>query len=119
MSKTVPNTAETPLPAAIPPTGEIGPLVGRTFGGYEVSSYIGEGPTGAVYRAEDLMGAKMAVKVMHRELSQKAEAEQLWSELQKLAATGDEHFVRVYDCGFGDAGEFFFTMEELTGVDLE
>ncbi|MDB4970537.1 MAG: serine/threonine protein kinase [Myxococcales bacterium] len=119
MSKNVPNTAETPLPAAIPAAGELGPLVGRTFGGYEVTSYIGEGPTGAVYRAEDLVGAKMAVKVMHRELSQKAEAEQLWSELKRLAATGDEHFVRVYDCGFGDAGEFYFTQDELLGVDLE
>ena len=69
MSKQVPNTAETPLPAAVPPAGELGPLVGKKFGGYEVSSYIGEGPTGQVYRAEDLMGAKMAVKVMHRELS--------------------------------------------------
>jgi serine/threonine protein kinase len=119
MSKIVPNTAETPLPAAIPAAGELGPLVGRTFGGYEVTSYIGEGPTGAVYRAEDLVGAKMAVKIMHRELSQKPEAEQIWTELKKLAATGDEHFVRVYDCGFGEAGEFFFTQDELTGVDLE
>ena len=119
MSKTVPNTAETPLPAAIPAAGELGPLVGKTFGGYEVTSYIGEGPTGAVYRAEDLMGAKMAVKVMHRELSRKEHADRLWAELKKLAALGDEHFVRVYDCGFGDQAEFFFTMDELVGVDLE
>ncbi|HEY2744255.1 MAG TPA: serine/threonine-protein kinase [Polyangia bacterium] len=119
MSKQVPNTAETPLPAAVPPVGELGPLVGKTFGGYEVSSYIGEGPTGQVYRAEDLMGAKMAVKVMHRELSQRDHATRLWEELQKLAATGDDHFVRVYDCGYGDDGDFFFLMDELTGVDLE
>lgn len=119
MSKQVPNTAETPLPAAIPPAGELGPLVGKTFGGYEVSSYIGEGPTGQVYRAEDLMGAKMAVKVMHRELSQQAHATRLWDEMKKLAATGDEHFVRVYDCGYGDDGDFYYLMDELTGVDLE
>ncbi|HWE27572.1 MAG TPA: serine/threonine-protein kinase, partial [Polyangia bacterium] len=119
MSKQVPNTAETPLPAAVPPAGELGPLVGKTFGGYEVSSYIGEGPTGQVYRAEDLMGAKMAVKVMHRELSQKEHAQRLWDELKKLAATGDDHFVRVYDCGYGDDGDFYFLMDELTGVDLE
>jgi serine/threonine protein kinase len=119
MSKQVPNTAETPLPAAAPPVGELGPLVGKTFGGYEVSSYLGEGPTGQVYRAEDLMGAKMAVKVMHRELSQKEHAQRLWEELKKLAATGDEHFVRVYDCGYGDDGDFYFLMDELAGVDLE
>lgn len=119
MSKQVPNTSETPLPAAVPPAGELGPLVGKTFGGYEVTSYIGEGPTGQVYRAEDLMGAKMAVKVMHHELSQREHAQRLWDELKKLAATGDEHFVRVYDCGYGDEGEFYFLMDELSGVDLE
>ena len=119
MSKQVPSTSETPLPAAVPPAGELGPLVGKTFGGYEVTSYIGEGPTGQVYRAEDLMGAKMAVKVMHHELSQREHAQRLWDELKKLAATGDEHFVRVYDCGYGDDGEFYFLMDELSGVDLE
>jgi serine/threonine-protein kinase len=119
MSKNVPNTAETPLPAAIPPTGEVGPLVGRTFGGYEVTSYVGEGPTGSVYRATDALGSKMAVKVMHRELSRPPEADRLWAELKKLTALGDERFIRVYDCGFGDAGEFFFTMDDLSGVDLE
>ncbi|MGZ5158530.1 MAG: serine/threonine protein kinase, partial [Caldimonas sp.] len=65
------------------------------------------------------MGSKMAVKVMHRELSQKDHAQQLWAELKKLAATGDEHFIRVYDCGYGEDGEFYFLMDELTGVDLE
>ena len=65
------------------------------------------------------MGAKMAVKVMHRELSQKEHATRLWDELQKLAATGDEHFVRVYDCGYGEDGDFFFLMDELTGVDTK
>ncbi len=119
MSKQVPNTAETPLPPAIPAAGDLGPLVGKTFGGYEVSSYLGEGPTGQVYRAEDLMGAKMAVKVMHRELSQRDHAQQLWDSLKRLAATGDDHFVHVYDCGYGDEGEFYFLMDELTGVDLE
>ena len=119
MSKTVPPTAQTPLPLPVPPADELGPLVGKHFGGYEVASYIGEGPTGAVYRAEDLMGAKMAIKIMHRELSRKDEAEKLWTQLRALAALGDEHFVRVYDSGFGDDGEFYFTMDELAGVDLE
>ena len=119
MSKQVPNTAETPLPPAHPAAGALGPLVGRKFGRYEVSSYIGEGPTGQVYHAKDLMGAKVAIKVMHRELSHKQHAQQLWDELKRLAATGDEHFVRVYDCGYGDDDEFYFLMDDLTGVDLE
>jgi serine/threonine protein kinase len=119
MSKNAPITAQTPLPAPAPSHDELGPLVGKSFGGYEVTSYIGEGATGAVYRAEDLMGERMAVKVMHRELSRKEHSEKLWHDLQALNALEDDHFVRVYDCGFGDDGEFFYTMDELTGVDLE
>jgi serine/threonine protein kinase len=119
MSKNAPITAQTPLPAPAPSHDELGPLVGKSFGGYEVTSYIGEGATGAVYRAEDLMGERMAVKVMHRELSRKEHSEKLWHDLQALNALEDDHFVRVYDCGFGEEGEFFYTMDELTGVDLE
>src|SRR5690242_14502530 len=101
MSKST-TTSETPLPHPIPAPSidEIGPLVGRTFGGYEITSYIGEGPTGAVYRAEDLVGGRMAVKVMHHELSRKPAADLLWADLQKLSALGSEHHVRVYDAGF-------------------
>src|SRR3954451_23644201 len=99
------NGSETPLPVPVPMLGasdEIGPLVGKTFGGYEITSYIGEGPTGAVYRAEDLVGQRMAVKVMHRELSRKDAADALWVDLQKLAALDEKPFIRVYDSGFGE-----------------
>src|SRR6266542_6329689 len=119
MSKNVPVTAGTPLPAPAPAHAELGPLVGKHFGGYEVVGYIGEGPTGSVYRAEDAVGTRMAVKVMHRELSRKEHAERLWRDLAKLSALDDKHFVRAYDCGFSDDGDFYYLQDELTGVDLE
>ena len=51
------NSNETPLPQPHPSAEDIGPLVGRTFGGYEFASYIGEGPSGAVYPdSEPLLG---------------------------------------------------------------
>src|SRR5438270_14060921 len=112
-------TSQTPLPHPIPASDELGPLVGRNFGGYEITSYIGEGPTGAVYRAEDLVGGRMAVKVMHRELSRKEAADQLWADMQKLAKLQLEQLVKVYDAGFDDDGQFFYTMDELPGCDLE
>ena len=112
-------TSQTPLPHPIPATDELGPLVGQNFGGYEITSYIGEGPTGAVYRAEDLVGSRMAVKVMHQELSRKKAADQLWSDLQKLSKLRSPHLVGVYDGGFGDEGQFFYVMDELVGCDLE
>jgi serine/threonine protein kinase len=113
------NGSETPLPRPVPAVDELGPLVGKTFGGYEITSYIGEGPTGAVYRAEDLAEQRMAVKVMHKELSRKDAADHLWADLQKLAATGEGCFVKVYDSGFDDEGQFFYAMDELAGSDLE
>jgi len=111
--------SETPLPHPVPASDELGPLVGQTFGGYEVTSYIGEGPTGAVYRAEDLTEQRMALKVMHKELSRKEAADHLWTALKKLSETSEPHFVKVYDSGFGDEGQFFYAMEELVGMDLE
>src|SRR5437870_5197923 len=63
------NPNETPLPPPEPNGDEIGPLVGQTFGGYEIVSFIGEGPSGAVYRGEDLLGNAMAVKVIHSDLA--------------------------------------------------
>src|SRR5258706_13316861 len=86
------STSETPLPRPLAAADELGPLVGRQFGGYEITSYIGEGPTGAVYRAEDLVGTRMAVKVMHRGLSRKDHAGKLWADLQKLGALDSPHF---------------------------
>src|SRR5438270_11634388 len=112
-------TSQTPLPHPIPASDELGPLVGRNFGGYEITSYIGEGPTGAVYRAEDLVGNEMAVKVMHRELSRKEAAEALWADLKKLSALKNPHLVPCYDAGFGDDGEFYYLLDELVGCDLE
>jgi serine/threonine-protein kinase len=112
-------TSQTPLPNPIPARDELGPLVGKNFGGYAISSYIGEGPTGAVYRAEDLVGGKLVVKVMHQELSRKDASEALWSDLQKLSALSDPHLIRVYEAGFGDDGQFYYAEDELLGCDLE
>ncbi len=112
-------TSQTPLPHPVPAGDELGPLVGKNFGGYEITSYIGEGATGSVYRAEDLVGSRMAVKVMHAELSRKDAADALWSDLQKLTALRSPNLIGVYDAGFGDEGQFYYVMDELVGCDLE
>src|SRR5688572_10134520 len=113
-------TSQTPLPHPIPAHDELGPLVGKHFGGYEITSYIGEGPTGAVYRAEDLVGTRMAVKVMHQELaSQKDAADQLRSDYAKLTGLANVHLPAVYEVGFGDEGQLYYVSDELIGCDLE
>jgi len=113
------TTGQTPLPRPLPASDDIGPLVGRTFGGYEIASYIGEGPTGAVYRGEDLVGNRMAVKVMHAELSNPSTAERLVADLDKLSGVRSPHLARVVDHGFGDDGLFYLVGDELVGSDLE
>ena len=115
-------STETPLPQPVPARDDLGPLVGRTFGGYEIVSYIGEGPSGAVYRGEDLLGNAMAVKVLHAGLAQRDRTEQLRTELMRLselAAIGCPQLQSIYDSGYGDEGQFFYVTDELVGCDLE
>ncbi len=110
---------ETPLPPPEPLRDELGPLVGRTFGGYEIVSYIGEGPSGAVYRGEDLLGNAMAVKVLHAGLTNRDRHEQLRIELNRLSALDHPQLQKIYDAGYGDEGQFFYVTDELVGCDLE
>src|SRR5262245_6558832 len=105
-------TSQTPLPHPIPARDELGPLVGTQLGGFEITSYIGEGPTGAVYRAQDRAGTQVAIKVMHQELSSKKEsAGQLRSDFDKLAAKNNTHLPPVHETGFGPDGHFFYVTD--------
>ena len=105
-----------------PAPDELGPLVGRSVGGYAVTSYIGEGPTGVVYRAEDLLGKGMAMKLVHSELTDRRAAEHLVDDLITLSKIDSPHFVRLLDHGYTDeanARQFFFNCELPVGCDLE
>ncbi|MEO6953526.1 MAG: serine/threonine-protein kinase [Polyangia bacterium] len=113
------STSETPLPQPEPAREDLGPLVGRTFGGYEIVSYIGEGPSGAVYRGEDLLGNAMAVKVLHPGLANRPRTEQLRRELERLSALDHGQLQHIYDAGYGEEGQFFYVTDELIGCDLE
>src|SRR5262245_43285690 len=110
---------ETPLPQPEPAREDLGPLVGRTFGGYEIVSYIGEGPSGAVYRGEDLLGNAMAVKVLHAGLANRERTGQLRAELLRLSGLQHPNLQSIYDTGYGEEGQFFYVTDELVGCDLE
>ncbi len=112
-------TTETPLPAPEPTRDDLGPLVGRTFGGYEIVSFIGEGPSGAVYRGEDLLGNPMAVKVLHGGLADRARTDQLRAALTCLSDLGHPALQKIYEAGYADEGQFFYVTDELVGCDLE
>ena len=63
------------MSTATTPRAEPATLVGQTIGGrYRVERLLGEGGMGAVYEAEHtLMHKRVAVKVLHAEMSQMSE----------------------------------------------
>lgn len=111
-------TTRTPLPDPLPERDEIGPLVGRHVGRYRVTGYLGEGPTGVVYRCDDPAGRPLALKALHRELGNPRAAAALASDLARLRVRGSRHALAPIDSGFTDEGQLYFVAPELRGVDL-
>ncbi len=75
---------------------------------------------GTVYLAEHpLIGKKVALKVIHPELSTNREViSRFFNEARAVNKIGSEHIVEIHDFGQTDAGEHFFIMEYLQGVTL-
>jgi serine/threonine-protein kinase len=72
---------------------------------------------GAVYLAEHpLIGKKVALKVIHRDLSQNREVvTRFFNEARAVNQIGNEHIVDISDFGQTPEGEYFFIMELLSG----
>jgi serine/threonine protein kinase len=75
---------------------------------------------GAVYLAEHpLIGKRVALKVIHRELSSNKEVVQrFFQEARSVNQIGNEHIVEIHDFGITDNGDHFFIMEYLEGPTL-
>src|SRR5215468_5736753 len=75
---------------------------------------------GAVYLAEHpLIGKKIALKVIHRELSGNKEVVQrFFQEARSVNKIGNEHIVEIHDFGVTDNGDHFYIMEYLDGQTL-
>lgn len=89
------------------------------FGGtdrFEVISRLGEGGMGAVYHVADrLRGARLALKTLG-----KGKGDALWrfkNEFRALQEIDHENLVSLGEL-FEHEGQWFFTMELVTGVDL-
>ncbi len=93
---------------------------GQSIGNYRIISQIGSGGMGAVYLAEHpLIGKKVALKVIHRDLAQNREVIQRFSqEAKSVNKIGHEHIVTVHDFGQSEQGDYFYIMEFVDGVTL-
>ena len=83
---------------------------------YQILKEIGSGGIGKVFKAIDLFGRNtVAIKVL---LSQESEhVERFKNEFLLLRKLHHPNIVKVYDFGFSDTGEPYFTMEHIQGSD--
>jgi tRNA A-37 threonylcarbamoyl transferase component Bud32 len=93
---------------------------GHTIGSYRILNKIGTGGMGAVYLAEHpLIGKKVALKVIHRELAGNREVVQrFFQEARAVTKIGNEHIVEIHDFGVTPEGDHFYIMEYLEGHTL-
>ncbi|KAB2888847.1 MAG: serine/threonine protein kinase, partial [Kofleriaceae bacterium] len=75
---------------------------------------------GAVYLAEHpVIGKKVALKVIHRELAGNKEViSRFYQEARAVTKIGNEHIVEIHDFGQSPEGDHFFIMEYLEGQTL-
>ena len=93
---------------------------GQVVGNYKILSKIGTGGMGAVFLAvHPLIGTRVALKVIHRELSTNKEVVQrFFQEARSVNQIGDEHIVEIHDFGQSEDGDYFYIMEYLEGRTL-
>jgi serine/threonine-protein kinase len=93
---------------------------GQLIGNYRIVQKIGTGGMGAVYLAEHpMIGKRVALKVIHRELATNKEVVQrFFQEARAVNRIGNEHIVEIHDFGVTPEGDHFYIMEYLEGRTL-
>ena len=93
---------------------------GQLVGNYQVLSRLGVGGMGTVYLAEHpIIGKKVALKVIHRELAGNREViGRFYQEARAVNLIGNEHIVEIHDFGASPDGDPFFIMEYVDGKTL-
>src|SRR5215831_17172854 len=94
--------------------------IGQSLGNYRVVRKLGSGGMGSVYLAEHpLIGKRVALKVIHRELARNHEVvTRFFNEARIVNQIGSEHIVDISDFGQTPEGDHFFVMELLAGTTL-
>ncbi|MDC0722481.1 serine/threonine-protein kinase [Nannocystis bainbridge] len=98
------------------------PLPGSILEGrYRLVRLLGRGGMGSVYVAEETrLGRSYALKLLKPELTEdRAQIERFLREAQTIARLEHPNIVDIHSFGEDPSGFVFFTMELLTGEDLE
>jgi serine/threonine-protein kinase len=103
--------------APVHSTREMGAVV---EGRYVIRGFLGEGGMARVYLAEDARsGAKVAVKILRRELTGKADVrERFLREIDVAAAIHHPNIARILDAGERKDGAPFLVIEFLSGESM-
>jgi serine/threonine-protein kinase len=113
--------AEEPAPRNVAATpGTPVDLTGRTLGHYRLTRQLGSGGMGTVYLAEQtLIGARVAVKVLHPDLARDARLRaRFYAEARTVNLVGHPNIVRIFDINESEDGLHYFVMEYLDGQPL-
>ena len=95
-------------------------MQGLKVGNYKITSTIGEGGMGAVYRAvHESLGRSVAVKVLLPEISSSRDmVTRFFNEARSVASIKHPGIVEAYDFGFLPDGRAYIIMELLDGESL-
>jgi serine/threonine-protein kinase len=89
-------------------------------GRFEVTALLGVGGMAAVYAAKDPSGARVALKVLHSDVSSNAEVRARFLRESYVAnSVGHPDVVRVHDHVLGEDETVFLVMDLLDGKTLE
>lgn len=97
-------------------------LEGRCFGPYRVTSLLGRGGMGSVWRArraDGLFEREVALKLVHPGLLSATLHERFARERQILAALAHPHIARLLDAGVADDGQPYLALELVEGTPLD
>lgn len=87
-------------------------------GNYRIERKLGQGGMATVYLAHDIRhGRKVAVKLLHPELSAAFRAEQFLAEIRTMAGLSHPHILPLHDSGEAE-GLLFFVMPYVEGETL-
>src|SRR5689334_12242131 len=101
---------------ADPDSKEAVERVGRSFGKWQLESVLGTGGMAAVYSARAADGARVAIKVLHRELVKSEELRRRFSQEGAAASrVGHPGVVDVLGSGEEPDGTCYLILELLEG----